>query len=171
VTAMDKPPDDPRWCPMLEAIELRTAQLGDRDFAILDLERAIDSGKLSGMRWSCASGESKRLTAPFRELFDWYYGYGGLDDWLYRVWKPELNALSSVSHADPNGDSASKKPKKGDGWQVAHVKELLPIAFPGGVLPAATYKQIQGRLVPLCEERGWKVPSIRSIGRARRRGQ
>ena len=52
-----------------------------------------------------------------------------------------------------------------------HVKELLPIAFPGGVLPAATYKQIQGRLVPLCEERGWKVPSIRSIGRARRRGQ
>ena len=170
---MNKPPDDddPRWFPMLEAIELRTAQLGDRDLAILDLERAIESGKLKGMRWSCASGESERLTAPFRELFAWYNGRPDLDDWLYRVWKPELDALSSVSQADPDGDSDSKEPDEGDGWQVARVKKLLPIAFPDGVPADATNKEVQGRFAPLCKDRGWKLPSLDSIARGRGRGQ
>jgi hypothetical protein len=162
---MNKRPDDPRWCPMLEAIKLRTAQLGDRDLAILDLEQAIESGKLRGMRWSCASGES-RLTAPFRELFAWVNGYA-YDDWMYCVWKPDLDALPSVSQADPDGDSDSKGPDKRDGWQVKRIKALLLIAFPDGVPADATNKEVQRRLVPLCESRRWKLPSPDSISRAR----
>ena len=89
MTEMNKPPEDPRWFPMLDAIELLTEQLGDRDKAIFELERAIESGKLPALRWSCASGES-RITAPFRELFAWVNGYA-YGDWSYSVWKPDLD--------------------------------------------------------------------------------
>ena len=113
---MNKPPDDPRWCPMLEAIKLRTEQLGDRDMAILDLERAIESGKLRGVRWSYASGES-RLTAPFRELFPWVNGYA-YDDWLENV----------PLYDDPEG-CADKIARLSE----AGVRRLILWMGPGGV--------------------------------------
>src|SRR5262245_1444466 len=119
---MNKPTEDPRWFPMLEAIELRTKQLGDRDLAILDLEQAIESGKLRGMRWSCASGERKRLTAPFRELFAWFNGH--LDDWHYSVWKPDLDALFSVSQADPG--AAPKEPLLAIDCAKVVLRDLFP---------------------------------------------
>ena len=161
---MDKHPDDPRWCPMLEAIELRTAQLGDRDMAILDLEQAIESGKLRGMRWSCASGESERLTAPFRELFAWFNGHPALDDWLYRVWKPDLDALSSVSQADPDGDSESKAPPRARVRDRA--KRVLSDLYGGSPPPTLTLKAITEAVADECVRRDWKPPSADSVARA-----
>jgi hypothetical protein len=160
VTAMNKPPDDPRWCPMLEAIELRTAQLGDRDMAILDLEQAIESGKLRGMRWSCASGESERLTAPFRELFAWFYGHRALDDWLYSVWKPDLDALFSVSQADPG--AAPKAPR----LPIDRAEAVLRDLYPTKVQMPRSLKEATKTVATGCGKRGWQVPSSDSVHRA-----
>ena len=154
------PLNDPQWCPMLEAIELRTAQLGDRDLAILDLERAIESGKLPGMRWSCASGESERLTAPFRELFAWFYGHHGLDDWLYSVWKPDLDALFSVPQAYPDADS--KAPLLATDRAEAVLRDLYPTK---AQMPRSL-KEATKAVAAGCGKRGWQVPSSDSVHRA-----
>jgi hypothetical protein len=48
-------------------------------------------------------------------------------------------------------------------------KEVLRNEFPNGVPPNLTDKEIQSRLVPVSEEKGWKLPSIDTIARARGR--
>ena len=55
---------------------------------------------------------------------------------------------------------------KGDGWQVARVKELLSVAFPDGVPDDATDKEIRRRLEPPFTARHWKLPSRDTIARA-----
>jgi hypothetical protein len=160
---MDKPPDDPRWCPMLEAIELRTAQLGDRDLAILDLEQAIESGKLRGMRWSCATGES-RLTAPFRELFAWVNGYA-YGDWLYSVWKPDFERLFPAgAPADQDDDSYSKAPPRARVRD--QVKRVLHHLYGGSPPPTLTLKAITEAVADEFERRGRKPPSPDTVARA-----
>jgi hypothetical protein len=159
---MDKPPDDPRWFPMLEAIKLRTAQLGDRDLAIFDLEQAIESGKLRGMRWSCASGESERLSPPFKHLFAWYNGNPAYDDWLYSVWKPDFDQLFSAG--TPADDSSSKAPPRARVTGLA--KSVLHDLYGGSPPPTLTLKAITDAVADACVRRGLKAPSPDSVARA-----
>ena len=53
--------------------------------------------------------------------------------------------------------------------QLDRANEVLRGEFPNGVPPNLTDKQIQSRIVPVFKEKGWKLPSIDTIARARGR--
>ena len=55
------PLDDPRWCPMKEAIEARQQQTGSMPLAIIDLEQAMKGGKLPSMRRDELTGKRELL--------------------------------------------------------------------------------------------------------------
>ena len=168
------PLNDPCWRPMGAVIDQLGKQFGDLEFATRELQRDLKAGKRHSMRRHRITGESELLSASFWETYA--IGYRGplsvticrqtdidrhkideygnlvaerLDDWLFYVWVED----------EPDEPKA-------DGWQVARVKELLPIAFPKGLPTKARYKEIQNRFAPLCKSKGWKLPSIDSIARA-----
>jgi hypothetical protein len=67
------PLNDPRWCAMKAAIDLREQQTGNLGLAIKDLAQAMVGGKLRSMRRNLASGESELLAASFWETH--FIGY------------------------------------------------------------------------------------------------
>jgi hypothetical protein len=54
-------------------------------------------------------------------------------------------------------------------WQVDRIKRALRMEFPDGVPPNLTEKEVQRRIKPVFKEKGWKLPSVDSIARARGR--
>jgi hypothetical protein len=181
---MGKPPPnpkDPSWFPMKEAVDLRQPQTGDLETAIGDLQQDAANDELDIMRrnrvsnkceWVAASKWKPHVVDVYLRLdgvpikmdnqhkvADIYHR--GHSDWLYYVWKPHFDRLYLGSARDDHDEP------KGDGWQVARVKELLPIVFPDGVPGDATDKAVQKRLVPAFKDRGWKLPSLDTIARAR----
>ena len=82
---------------------------------------------------------------------------------LFRVWKPDFEKcwLTIGTEAEPD--------EQKDGWQIARAKELFLIGYPDGVPDAATGKEVQKRLATACKDRGWKLPSLDTIARARGR--
>ena len=60
------PLDDPRWCPMLEAIDLRRQQQNiDLPDAVTQLELAMARGKLRSMRRNVSTDEREQLNDLF----------------------------------------------------------------------------------------------------------
>jgi hypothetical protein len=181
------PLNDPRWLAMKAAIDLREQQTADVGLALRDIEQAMASGKLRSMRRDLAGGEAELVAAVFWETHFVGYltplsviicrqtdsdryktdEYGNLaaerlDGWAFYIWKPDLEKYWLTTKLEEELD----EPKPG--WQVARVKELLPIVYPDGVPPEATNKEVQSRLVSECKKRGWKLPSEDTIARARR---
>ena len=179
MTAMDKLPlDDPRWWPMQNAIELRKAQTGDHDFAVMDLEQAMASGKLHSMRRSRHSGEREHLSPPFeKQFFVWFYSCGideaearreaanyPFDDWVFYVWKPDFDRLFGRRAAEQDDDSYSKAPPRARVRD--RVKGVLSDLYGGSPPPTLTLKAITEAVADECVRRGWKRPSPDSVARA-----
>ena len=169
--------DGLRWCPIWEAIELRKAQTGDHDLAVMDLQQAMVSGKLRSMRRSRQSGGREHISPPFEELFFvWFYEYGideaaerreaanyPFDDWVFYIWKPDFDRLffagAPVNHHD---DSYSEEPLKPIDRAKVVLRELYPnkAEMPSGLKAAARAVQDE------CRKRNWKPPSEDTIQRA-----
>jgi hypothetical protein len=116
---MDKLPlDDPRWCTIKAAIDQRDDQTGSRTVAIIDLEKAMASGKLRSKRRNTVTGKYELVSAPYwrdhviditlpssitvyrRTAVDatpqrWatfaHQPADRIDGWLFYVWKPDLD--------------------------------------------------------------------------------
>jgi hypothetical protein len=145
---MDKPPlDAPRWWPMQKAIDAHAAQTGDRELAVRDLEQAMESGKLRGMRRSRNSGKRELLSGPFGKLFIWFQCCTDIDDaserrmsvdypfddWMFYVWKPDFDRLYSVARSDHDDGGESPPPvkpgKKPRGnWPMLVAQWLIEVA-------------------------------------------
>ena len=54
-------------------------------------------------------------------------------------------------------------------WQLYRTKVALRAAFPNGVSPNDTDKEVQRRIEPIFKQKSWKLPSVDSIARARGR--
>lgn len=188
---MGEPPlDDPRWLAVKLAIDLREQQTGASGLAVWDLEQAMASGRLRSMRRDLRDPASiEQLEAAFwkahvldisqpfvvivyrRTAIDdtpqrWgIFAHQVADrlDWTIRVWKPDFEKcwLTIGTEAEPD--------EQKDGWQIARAKELFLIGYPDGVPDAATGKEVQKRLATACKDRGWKLPSLDTIARARGR--
>jgi hypothetical protein len=114
------PLNDPCWCAMRVAIDLRERQTGASRLAILDLQQAMAGGKLRSMRRNLTSGEGELLSASFWKTYSIGYlslssvticrsadidrhkidEYGNLvaeriDGWAWYVWKPDFETIWS----------------------------------------------------------------------------
>jgi hypothetical protein len=132
---MEKLPlNDPRWIPIWTAIDLRAAQIADRELAVTDLERAMEGGELRGMRRSRDSGECEYWLEPSRREFTWFqYSREVLegprkpgvrlptDDWLFYVWKPDYDRLFPVL-ADDDHSAGSVRADQDDSNSLPQVR-------------------------------------------------
>jgi hypothetical protein len=153
---MEKLPlNDPHWIPIWRAIDLRAAQIGDRELAVTDLERAKEGGELRGMRRSRDSGAYEYWLEPSRREFTWFqYSREVLegprkpsvrlptDGWLFYIWKPDYDrlfpALSDDDHsagsvrADQDDSNSLPQvrpgPKPRGDWPTLVARWLIAVA-------------------------------------------
>lgn len=158
------PLDDPRWIPLKAAIDQRQQQTGSMPLAVTDLEKKMQSGELPWKRIDIATGKAEYGEAAFwsEHESDVMTGFGSvvifrrsperpadrprrwgdfdhypdqrLDQHVYFVWKPRLDALFGTStapleHADV-ADAQTPKPgpkPRGD-WPTLIAQWLIAVA-------------------------------------------
>lgn len=167
------PLDDPRWCPMQAAIELRWRQTGATRLAIADLEQYMASGRLRCMRRDLASGKRERVSAAFwatyqgrwigsRRITIYRRGEAGhVDDWMFYVWRPDFDSLYSDS-ARVDHDDDSKQPS----LPIDRAKAVLRDLYPAKAQMPGSLKAAARDVVEECRKRGWKPMSPDTIQRA-----
>jgi hypothetical protein len=185
------PLDDPRWCAMQAAIELRQRQTGAIPLAITDLERAMASDKLRSMRRDSSTGAPERLEpsfwidhlidvstgavaiyrcnegdkdAPQRWSFYAHRHDQRIDGHVYYVWRPDLEKLypASGTRADHDDAGDSEEPLQPIARATAVLRDLyLTRAQMPRSLKAAT-KEVRTE----CQKRDWQPPSEDTVQRA-----
>jgi hypothetical protein len=173
------PLNDPRWCAMKAAIDLREQQTGAHGLAIRDLAQAMVGGKLRSMRRNLASGESELLAASFWEThFIGYLSplsvtiyrqtdidrhrtdeYGNLvadrlDD-LFYVWRPDFDGL----YYGARDEDEPLQP-------IDRAKVVLRDLYPTKAEMPRSLKAAHRAVMAECEKRDWQPPSEDTVQRA-----
>jgi len=180
------PLDDPRWLPLIETVKLRFRETVY--FATLDVLEKLKRDEVRSMRRNMTNpSEREPLTGLFWQdvEIDWTMIDWGMIHFRYRapgpgteetrfdgrsfyVWRPDLEKCwppSSVKEEQP-----PRIPVEPKGfWQVARVKEIISVVFPNGVPTDSTAKDVLRDITDGFKERGWKLPSLDTIARARGR--
>jgi hypothetical protein len=83
--------------------------------------------------------------------------------------RPAEAAIKSTRPDEPRNAVGIAPKAHRSGSQVDRIKRALSIAFPDGVGPDLTDKEIQRRIEPIFKRNSWKLASVDSIARARGR--
>ena len=83
-----------------------------------------------------------------------------------RAFKASLERLGRAV-AGLRGTAQPERQTQKRGWQLDRITKVLPTVFPpdGRVPTNLTLKEVQTRLEPEFEKRGWKPPKVDSIAR------
>jgi hypothetical protein len=171
------PLNDPRWCPMQAAIELRQGQTGAMPLAITDLEHAMESGKLRSMRRDITTGACEELEASFwvdhlidvsigavviyrdyskhdpqRWAFFAHHHDQRVDGHAYYVWRPDLDNLYPVSRTRADHEDEPLLP-------IDRAKTVLFYLYRTKAQMPHSLKEATRKVEEECKKRGWRPVS------------
>jgi hypothetical protein len=174
-----KPPlNDSHWLLLRKARELRQRQIGDREGAYADLERAMASGELPSMRQNIASGKREHVAAASWTTVALNFGpkakdrpfsarrisilaksvhqaEGRASGWVHYVWQPIFDELYPCR-------APAEQPLRPIDRAEAVLRHLYPTKAKMPLLNAAT-----SAVEEQCERWGWKpVNSPDTVHRA-----
>jgi hypothetical protein len=173
------------WWPLNDAYRHRRSQTGSSDFAITDLQLALESGDLpSKLRQQTITGKRRRETL-FKTPKFWREGVelvrrgegvrlifrseaarrslapilGPPWETVVYVWKPAYEELWPTEVPTPRLHEGQSRPGSADAW--------IDFLFPNGEWRLMTPKQVHKVIANYAKERGWKeYPSYSAVAAA-----